>query len=96
MTVIVAYDVSTVNLPGRRRLRRVAQHCENFGVRVQKSLFECVLREQDWVILRTRLLGEMEEQEDSLRFYFLDEATRKRTEHHGVRKPLDVEAALIA
>lgn len=92
----MAYDVSTVDIKGRRRLRRVAQHCENFGVRVQKSLFECVVREQDWAVLKARLLGEYDAKEDSLRFYFLDETTRRRTEHHGVNKPLDVEGTLIA
>ena len=95
MTVIVAYDVSTVLPAGRRRLRKVAQHCENFGTRVQKSLFECVLRDQDWVILKARLLGEFQAKEDSLRFYFLDEGAKKKTEHHGLGKPLDVEGPLI-
>ena len=96
MTVIVAYDVGTTTPAGRRRLRKVAQHCENFGIRVQKSIFECVLREQDWVLLKAGLLGEYEAKEDSLRFYFLDEAGRKKTEHYGISKPLDVDGTLIA
>ena len=95
MVVVVAYDVSTESKEGRRRLRRVAQACEDFGQRVQKSLFECVLRSQDWVRLRGRLLSEIDDKQDNLRFYFLEEDSRKKTEHHGIGRPLDLEGPLI-
>lgn len=95
MLVLVAYDVSTQDAEGRRRLRRVAQECENFGTRVQKSLFECLVREQDWARLRARLLAEFNQNEDSLRFYFLDEGSRGKTEHHGVGRPTDLSGPLI-
>ena len=52
MIVVVAYDVSTETKEGRRRLRRVAQACKDYGQRVQKSLFECIVREADWVKLK--------------------------------------------
>jgi CRISPR-associated protein Cas2 len=95
MTVVVAYDVSTETKEGRRRLRRVAQACEDYGQRVQKSVFECILREVDWVKLKHRLLQEIAITEDSLRFYFLDEAAKSKTEHHGVKCPIDLEGPLI-
>ena len=95
MLLVVAYDVNTETKEGRKRLRRVARACEDFGLRVQKSVFECVLRERDWVQLRARLLGEIDANKDSLRFYFLDESARGRTEHYGVGKPIDLEAPLI-
>ncbi len=95
MLVIVAYDVSTVEAAGRRRLRRVAQACKDYGTRVQKSVFECQLGQQEWVQLRARLLEEYKEEEDSLRFYFLDEAAVGRTEHHGMAKPVDLTEPLI-
>ena len=95
MVVVVAYDVSTESKEGRRRLRRVAQACEDFGQRVQKSLFECVLRNKDWVRLRARLLAEIDDRQDNLRFYFLEEDARKKTEHHGIGRPLDLEGTLI-
>ena len=95
MIVVVAYDVSTESKEGRRRLRRVAQACKDYGQRVQKSVFECVLREGDWVKLKHRLLQETVLEEDSLRFYFLDETARSRTEHHGVKCPVDLEGPLI-
>ncbi len=95
MLVVVAYDVCTEDKAGRRRLRRVAQACEDYGQRVQKSVFECLLREADWARLRHRLLTEYSVKEDSLRFYFLDEITRVKTEHHGVRKPIDLDGVLV-
>ena len=95
MLVLVTYDVSTVELAGRRRLRRVARACLDYGTRVQKSVFECQLGQQEWVNLRERLLTEYLVGEDSLRFYFLDEAAVQRTEHHGIGKPLDLSEPLI-
>jgi CRISPR-associated protein Cas2 len=95
MLILVTYDVSTVEKAGQRRLRRVARACEDYGVRVQKSVFECQVGQKEWVSLRGRLLREIKETEDSLRFYFLDEKAVQRTEHHGVGKPVDLTQPLI-
>jgi len=95
MLVLVTYDVATVEAAGRRRLRRVAQACEDYGTRVQKSVFECQVGQKEWVQLRHRLLREMKSDEDSLRFYFLDEKAVLRTEHHGVNKPVDLTEPLL-
>jgi len=95
MLILVTYDVSTVEASGRRRLRRVARACEDYGTRVQKSVFECQVGQKEWVLLRQRLLAEIRTDEDSLRFYFLDEKAAARTEHHGVGKPIDLTEPLI-
>ena len=95
MLILVTYDVSTVEKPGLRRLRRVAQTCEDYGTRVQKSVFECQVGQKEWVLLRERLLREIKAAEDSLRFYFLDEKAAQRIEHHGVAKPIDLSEPLI-
>ena len=95
MVVLVTYDVSTVEVAGRRRLRRVAQACEDYGTRVQKSVFECRVGEVEWIRLRDRLLNEYKSDEDSLRFYFLDETAVQRTEHLGIAKPTDLTEPLI-
>jgi CRISPR-associated protein Cas2 len=92
---VVAYDVSTVEPAGRRRLSRMARACKDYGVRVQKSVFECQVGQTQWARLRGRLLDEYKADEDSLRFYFLDEAAAQRTEHHGVAKPVDLTEPLI-
>ncbi len=95
MLILVTYDVSTVEKAGQRRLRRVAQTCEDYGVRVQKSVFECQVGQKEWVLLRDRLLREIKAEQDSLRFYFLDEKAAQRIEHHGVDKPVDLTEPLI-
>jgi CRISPR-associated protein Cas2 len=95
MFVLVTYDVSTVTPEGRRRLRRVARICENFGQRVQYSVFECVVGERELVRLRYDLLKEMSSSEDSLRIYHLDEDARRRVEHYGQKGTIDFEDALV-
>jgi CRISPR-associated protein Cas2 len=95
MLVLVTYDVSTVEKAGRKRLRRVARACADYGTRVQKSVFECQVGQKEWVNLRDRLLREIKAEEDSLRFYFLDEKAVLRTEHHGVDKPVDLTEPLL-
>lgn len=95
MLILVTYDVATVERAGMRRLRRVAQACEDYGTRVQKSVFECQVGQKEWVLLKNRLLREINAAEDSLRFYFLDEKAAERIEHHGVGKPVDLGEPLI-
>jgi CRISPR-associated protein Cas2 len=95
MFVLVTYDVATAEKSGQRRLRRVARACEDYGTRVQKSVFECQVGQREWVQLRERLLREIKADEDSLRFYFLDERAVLRTEHHGVDKPVDLTEPLV-
>jgi CRISPR-associated protein Cas2 len=93
MFVLIAYDVATANKAGARRLRRVAQACKDYGQRVQNSLFECKLEAKHWVLLRNRLLAEINHEEDSLRFYFLEADVV--IEHHGAKRPLDLEEPLV-
>ena len=96
MMVLVSYDVSTTTSAGRRRLRRVAKVCLDFGQRVQNSVFECIVDPTQWTQLRLRLLGEYNEAEDSLRFYFLGAHWKGRVEHHGIKSVLDLEGPLVA
>ncbi len=95
MLVLVSYDVSTVDLSGRRRLRRVAKACENVGIRVQNSVFECNVDPAQWTALRARLLELYDAEVDSLRFYFLGDNYQRRIEHQGAKSAVDVEAPLI-
>lgn len=95
MMVIVSYDVSTTTPKGRRRLRRVAKICLDFGQRVQNSVFECLVDPTQWTLLRQRLLQEYDETEDSLRFYFLGANWKGRVEHFGIKTVLDLDGPLI-
>lgn len=96
MLVLVTYDVSTTTEAGRKRLRKVADCCLDFGQRVQNSVFECTLNQEQWTRLRLRLLELIEPEEDSVRFYFLGSRWRRRVEHHGTKAALDLEGPLIA
>ncbi len=95
MMVLVSYDVSTVSPAGRRRLRRVAKTCLDYGQRVQNSVFECIVDPTQWARLKHRLLKEMEPQEDSLRFYSLGNNWRGIVEHYGTKKSVDLEGVLV-
>ena len=95
MMVLVVYDVSTENAEGRKRLRHVAQVCEDYGQRVQNSVFECLVDPGQWVVLRTKLVEEADVKRDSLRFYFLGSNWKKRVEHVGAKEAYDPEGPLI-
>ncbi|RAU19894.1 CRISPR-associated endonuclease Cas2 [Nitrincola tibetensis] len=90
MLVLVTYDVSFDDPNGPARLRRIAKICEDFGTRVQYSVFECDLEPDQWVRLKARLLDTYDEAVDSLRFYMLGKNWRRRIEHHGAKAALDL------
>lgn len=83
MWIVVCYDVNTETAKGRKRLRRVAQVCKNYGQRVQKSVFECQVDEMKFEALRRRLLKEIEKAEDNLRLYRLTEPRDRHVETYG-------------
>lgn len=93
--MLVTYDVSTLEPAGRRRLRRVARACLDFGQRVQHSVFECEVDAAQWAGLRARLIGEIDPAADSLRFYHLGRDGRRRVEHIGAKTALDLEGPLL-
>jgi CRISPR-associated protein Cas2 len=95
MLVVVSYDVSTTSAEGRRRLRRVAKACLDYGQRVQCSVFECVVDPEQWTRLKLRLIDEIDPSEDSLRFYYLGRSWRNRIEHIGAKPTRDLEEPLV-
>ncbi|MDF9391320.1 MULTISPECIES: CRISPR-associated endonuclease Cas2 [Methylococcus] len=95
MLILVSYDVSTESAAGRRRLRRVAKVCLNYGQRVQKSVFECKVNLAQMEILKAELLDEIDEEEDSLRIYRISEPLDKNLMEFGKFKAVDFEDTLI-
>ncbi|MFD2191578.1 CRISPR-associated endonuclease Cas2 [Pistricoccus aurantiacus] len=95
MMVLVSYDVSTVSDGGPGRLRRVAKVCRDFGQRVQFSVFEIEVDPDQWVRLRQQLCDLINEDVDSLRFYFLGRQWQKRIEHVGAKPALDMNGPLV-
>jgi len=95
MFVLVSYDVALDDETGARRLRRVAKACKDFGQRVQYSVFECIVDPAQWAVLKQRLISEIDEEKDSLRFYYLGSNWKRRVEHVGAKKTIDPEGPLI-
>jgi CRISPR-associated protein Cas2 len=95
MFVLVSYDVNTTTKAGQRRLRHVAKVCKNYGQRVQYSVFECLVDPTQWAFMRQKLISVIDEDTDSLRFYFLGSNWRHRVEHIGAKEVVDLEGPLI-
>lgn len=95
MMVLITYDVSTVTPAGRKRLNKVAKACKDYGLRAQKSIFECEIDPAQWSKLKHKLLGIINEEEDSLRFYYLGSNWERKVEHHGTNSPPDMKGLLM-
>ena len=95
MMVLVTYDVNVETPEGRKRLRRVAKICVNYGQRVQNSVFECLVDPARLVCLKNELLKEIDVNTDSLRFYQLGKNWKNRVEHIGTKEAYDPEGSLI-
>jgi CRISPR-associated protein Cas2 len=95
MLILVTYDVSVQDTAGKRRLNKIARQCKNYGIRVQNSVFECVIDSGQFVKLKSKLLDIMNEKEDSIRFYQLGNEYKKKVEHFGVKAAVDLEGDLI-
>jgi CRISPR-associated protein Cas2 len=95
MMILITYDVSTETREGRRRLRRVAKTCLNYGQRVQKSVFECQVNVMEMARLKDQLLKEIDDVQDSLRIYRIIEPLAKNREEFGNSLATDFESTLI-
>jgi CRISPR-associated protein Cas2 len=93
--VLITYDVRTESDGGKRRLRRIAKLCQDYGQRVQYSVFECLLEPAQWTLLKQQLVDEMNREHDSLRFYFLGANWKRHVEHLGAKPGYDPEGPLI-
>ena len=95
MEILVTYDVSTEDLAGRRRLRRVARTCQAFGQRVQKSVVECTVNAGQLEELQHVLRKEIQPEQDSLRIYRLQEPREKYVRIMGKVPVFDLHDPLI-
>lgn len=95
MMVLITYDVNTEDKAGRKRLRKVAKHCLNYGLRVQNSVFECNVNQKEYVELQHVLSTEIDESKDSLRFYLLGNNYKNKIIHIGAKPAFDVTEPLI-
>lgn len=95
MLVLITYDVNTESSAGKTRLRKVAKQCENYGRRVQNSVFECILDQTQCIMLKAALSDIIDERVDSLRFYYMGNKYQTKVEHIGVDRGIPVDKPLI-
>ena len=95
MLILITYDVNTQDAAGRRRLRQVAKACINHGQRVQNSVFECSVDAAQAKLLKARLMGLIDPERDSLRFYELGNRFQDKVEHIGIKAGYDPEGVLM-
>ncbi len=95
MFVLITYDVNTETAAGRKRLRKVAKQCVDYGRRVQNSVFECIIDQARWVGLKSALVELIDPEVDSIRFYYLGNSYKMKIEHVGIDRGTAVDEALI-
>ena len=95
MLVVITYDVSTETAAGQKRLRRVARECQNYGQRVQNSVFECHLDSAEPRTVEAVLEKIIDKEKDSLRFYVIGSSYEGKVKHIGARPSVDVTDTLI-
>ena len=95
MDILVTYDVNTETKEGRRRLRKVAEACKDYGQRVQYSVFECRVNEMQYETFQARLLKIFNPKTDSIRFYRLRSPREKYVESFGLDDYTDFDDPLI-
>ena len=95
MFILVTYDVDTTTRAGEKRLRKVAKECVNYGQRVQNSVFECVLSDAQFTILRNLLMDTIDKENDSIRFYYLGTNWSNKVEYIGKKTSFDMTEELI-
>ncbi len=95
MMVLITYDVNTETENGKRRLRKVAKQCMNYGQRVQNSVFECKLDNTQLVQVKNILEGIIDKKKDSLRFYILGKNYKDKVIHIGAKETYDIDGPLI-
>lgn len=95
MLILITYDVNTTTMEGKRRLRHVAKKCVAYGTRVQNSVFECVLDNTQYKLLKHELSGLIDPSTDSLRFYTLGNNYHNKVQHIGAKETYEVEGELI-
>ncbi len=93
--ILITYDVNTTTKQGRKRLRKVAKECQNYGHRVQNSVFECVVDSAQFRKIEAHLIDIIDEDADSLRFYNLGKSYQTKVTHVGAKPSLNVDDVLV-
>ena len=86
MFILLSYDIAD----SPERLRKVAKICENYGVRVQKSVFELYLILSNFFLLKALLTRIFDRNADTIRFYRLGKNYKNQIEVIGKREDIEL------
>ena len=92
---LVSYDISTADKAGRNRLRKISKECQNYGQRVQNSVFEIDVDYGTFIMVKEKLIGLIDKEQDSLRIYYLGNKWGEKVEHFGIKETYNPEGVLI-
>ncbi|WP_322923762.1 CRISPR-associated endonuclease Cas2 [Paenibacillus campi] len=95
MMVLITYDVQTSSPEGSKRLRSISKICQNYGQRVQNSVFECLVDPMQFKQLKIQLETVIDPKVDSLRYYMLGANWKRKVEHIGAKQGYDPEGLLL-
>ncbi len=83
MLILITYDVETVSEGGKKRLRKVAKLCTDYGQRVQNSVFECSINPAQLVVIKNKLSKIIDLEHDSIRIYHMGKNWERKVESLG-------------
>ena len=95
MYILITYDINVTKMEGQKRLRKVAKICTSYGQRVQNSVFECKISEEDFLLFKNKLFSVVNLEIDSLRFYRLGKNYDKKVKHYGAKRTYKFEDPII-
>ena len=95
MYILITYDINVTKMEGQKRLRKVAKICTSYGQRVQNSVFECKISEEDFLLFKNKLFSVVNLEIDSLRFYRLGKNYDKKVKHYGAKSTYKFEDPII-
>lgn len=95
MYILITYDVNIASENGNHRLRQISKICQNYGQRVQNSVFECIVTESQYLLLKNAIYNAMDKDNDNVRFYMLSSKWKKKIETLGKSSSIDYTDELI-
>lgn len=88
MFYLVCYDIVSDT-----RRNKVSKLLESYGLRVQKSVFECVLDEQQYKSISKLLMRLVNKREDQVRFYPMSAHNRCKIAVVGTQPEFNIDDA---
>lgn len=95
MMIVLTYDVDFTQPNGAKRLRKVAKLCEQYGVRVQNSVFEIMMDSSQLASFKSNLLEIIDKKKDSVRFYRLGNNWENKIDILGIEKGFQQDQPII-